>query len=208
MHFYRGIAVPADRAPSVIAEIQSRGLLPGDGQWEMIFNDLKPQLAELWERPALSTADTKYKGEKPSWVCGCGDETSAIYYATRHNRTEQDDTSLLITFDADVRNVIIDGRDFLYTVFQLGDPERARPIAKNIYGDRILRYLDRAWATTDQHQRIALCDLATQDEEVICAHQKNKVMIRGRYKTQFRTAFMVQIPAVRCSRMSSIPGPP
>jgi hypothetical protein len=203
MRFYRGIAVPAARASSVIADIQTRGLLPGDGRWRMIFNDLKPKIAELWERPALGTDDTKYEAEKPSWVCACGDETGAIYYATRHNGTEQNNTPLLITFEADLRNVIIDGRDFLYTVFQFGDPERARSIIKNVYGGKILRYLDRAWATTDQSERIALYDLATQDDAVISAHHRNKVMIGGRFKTQFRTAFMVQTP-VRAERIIAV----
>jgi hypothetical protein len=64
--------------------------------------------------------------------------------------------------------VIIDGRDFLYPLFQIGNPEHARPIAVRLFGTAILRYVDRAWNTkrTDAEQRIAICSLAVQDEEL------------------------------------------
>jgi hypothetical protein len=130
VHFYRRIAIPRRRVSGVIADIRGRGLLPTDGFWRMDFNDLKPQIAELRQRPVVTTADTKFKSEKPSWVCACSDEIGAIYYATEHNRTKEDDVPILIRFDASVRDVIIDGRDFLYKLFQLGEPQRARPVAE------------------------------------------------------------------------------
>ena len=89
----------------------------------------------------------------------------------------------------------LDGRDFLYTVFQMGNPERARPIVERLFGSAILRYADRAWATKrGDHQRIAICDLAVQDDDVIHAHAKNTMVIGGRYDTQFCSAFMVRMP--------------
>jgi hypothetical protein len=36
--------------------------------------------------------------------------------------------------DADIADVIVDGLDFLYTVFQMGNPERARPILERLFG--------------------------------------------------------------------------
>jgi hypothetical protein len=194
MRFYRGIAVPAEAAAKVIADIRHRGLVPDQGHWRMNFNDLKPRLTELWQRSAVTMADTKVDGDKPSWACACADKLGATYYATQKNLTKTDDAPILISFDADLRDVIIDGRDILYTLFQFGDPRRARPIAEKIYGPKILQYVDRAWATEDQGQRIALCDLATQDDTVINAHAKNIEVIGGRHNTRFRTAFMVQIP--------------
>ena len=50
----------------------------------------------------------------PTWVCACGDEMGAIYYTTKHNRDRENNTPVLISFDANLRDVIIDGRDFLY----------------------------------------------------------------------------------------------
>jgi hypothetical protein len=194
MRFYRGIAVPIDTASETVSTIKSRGLLPDDGEWRMGSNDLKPQLAELWERPQITKADTREDSTRPSWVCACADELGAIYYATRHNRREKNDAPILICFDADIRYVIIDGRDFLYTLFQMGDPQRARPIVEQIYGRNILKYIDRAWTTEDQDLRIVMCDLATQDDAVIADHEKNTSVIGGRWRTLFQTAFMVQTP--------------
>ena len=206
MLFYRGIAVAADMVFAVTEKIRGRGLVPEDGSRRMNFNDLKLQLSELWQRPSISTADTKFEGVKPSWVCACADKGSAVYYATEHNFSKSNDAPILISFEADLRDVIIDGRDFLYTLFQFGDPQRARPIAEHIYGKPILQYLDRAWSSDSQDQRIVMCDLATQDDSVIKAHAKNKAVIGGRYRTRFRTAFMVQGP-VPAERIISV-GPP
>jgi hypothetical protein len=129
---------------------------------------------------------------------------------TLPNTIEQEKTTcrFLISFDANLQDVIIDGRDFLYTLFQLGDPQRARPIAERVYGQKILQYLDRAWATMDGDQRIAMCDLATQDNDLVRAHAKNKAVISGRYGTRFRTAFMVQtpVPAERINSVDTIEG--
>jgi len=91
-------------------------------------------------------------------------------------------------------DVIVDGRDFLYTVFQLGS-DRARPAVERLFGSAILRYVDRAWATDkhDQEQRISICHLAVQDDEVVRAHARNATVIGGRYDTEFCSAFMVRI---------------
>ena len=206
MRFYRGIAVPAHTATDVVAKIRDDGLSPGDGAWKMNFYDLKPQLSELWQRPLISTAYTRHENAMPSWACACADKSSAIFYATEKNLTTENNTPILISFDADLRDVIIDGRDFLYTLFQLGDPQRARPVAERIYGSKIRRYLDRAWSTDNQDQRIAMCHLATQDDAVIKAHAKNKTVIGGRPGTRFRTAFMVQTP-VPAERIISVDRP-
>ena len=116
---------------------------------------------------------------------------------------KENNSPILISFKADLRDVIIDGRDFLYTLFQLGDPQRARPIAERIYGSAIVKYLDRAWSTDSQDQRIVMCDLATQDDAVIKADAKNRIVIAGRHYTRFRTAFMVKLP-VPANRIISV----
>jgi hypothetical protein len=136
--------------------------------------------------------------QTPSRVCACADKTSALFYACKKNVTAPDSTSILITFEADIHDVIVDGRDFLYTVFQLGKPDRARSTVERLFGGAILRYVDRAW-TTDVHddQRISICDLAVQDDEVVRAHAHNTTVIGGRYKTEFCSAFMVRMPITK-----------
>jgi hypothetical protein len=193
MRFYRGISVPQDTADGVIANIRARGLQPRDGRWTMLAADIKPQIEQIWRRPKISTADTRPDASNPSWVCACAEETGALYYACKHNNSGTNDTAILIVFDADPSSAIVDGRDFLYTLFQLGDPRRARPIVERVFGRAVLRYIDRAWSV-EGDERIALCDLAVQDDAVVHAHSANKIIIGGRYGTRFRSAFLVRTP--------------
>jgi hypothetical protein len=193
MLFYRGIAVSQQRAAEIISDVRQNGLLPGQGRWGYLFADLKPQLESLWRLPNLTTAHTKPTGAPLPWVA-CADPTGASYYALKHNRSSENDIPLLITFEADLRNVIIDGRNFLYTLFQFGEPHRARPVVEQLFGTAIHRYVDRAWSTKDQEHRIALCDLAVQDDAAVNAHAQNKTVIGGRYSTRFCGAFLVRLP--------------
>lgn len=178
MRLHRGIAVPRSDATDIAAAIRAQGLKPVEGGWKLMFHDLKPQLNSLWQRPTIRLSDTRPNTEYPEWICACAEELGATYYACRHNRTTERDAPLLITFEADIRRVIVDGRDFLYTLFQVGVPPRTRPIAERLFGAGILPYLDRAWSVEGE-QRIAICDLAIQDESVIRAHSLNSVVIGG-----------------------------
>jgi hypothetical protein len=195
MRFYRGIAVSRDAAPSIIAKIRSHGLQPGYGRWTMIAADLKPRLNEIWQKTTVTFADTHSECPSPSWVCACAEEAGALYYACIHNKSAANDTPILIAFDADPSEVIVDGRDFLYTLFQTVVPQRARPIVERVFGSGVLRYIDRAWSTTGQ-ERTALCDLAVQDDSVVVAHATNQAVIEGRSRTRFRSAFLVRSPVL------------
>jgi hypothetical protein len=194
MLFYRGIAVPRLQVACTISDIRKNGLLPGKGRWHYLFSDLKPQLEALRRLPSLTIAHTKPGNESPPRVGACADEIGAAYYALRHNGSSIIEAPLLITFEADIRDVIIDGRDFLYTLFQFADPPLARPVAEQLFGRPIGWYLDRAWSTYDQRQRIAWCDLAVQDDAVIQAHAQNKTLIAGKASTRFCSAFLVRVP--------------
>jgi hypothetical protein len=202
MRFYRGISVPRQAADAVMAKISSQGLQPGDGQWTMLTADLKSRLDEIGRKPAISLADTRPNIGNPSWVCACGEELGALYYACRHNKSAENDTPILIAFEADPSEAIVDGRDFLYTAFQLGDPKRARAIVERLFGKAVLRYADRAWSG-DQKERIALCDLAVQDNAVVLAHASNRTVIAGRFRTRFRSAFLVRTP-VAAERIADV----
>ena len=67
-------------------------------------------------------------------MCARGEEMGAAYYAWQHNRTRENDTPILVEFEADEDTVVIDGRDFLTTVFQLGEPTLARPALERTFG--------------------------------------------------------------------------
>lgn len=195
MRFYRGISVPHASADHALRKIRSQGLQPGDGNWTMLAADLKPRLDELRRLPWITLADTRPEIDNPSWVCACSDEESALYYACMHNKSGDDDTPILIAFEADIRDVIVDGRDFLYTVFQLGNPVRSRPVIEQIFGPAVLPYADRAWSG-DRKESIPVCDLAVQDDAVVLAHAANRMVIAGRFATRFRSAFLVRTPVV------------
>jgi hypothetical protein len=192
MRFYRGISVPRHEAEGVIATIGSGGLQPREDDWGTLAN-LKPRLEEIWRKSTITLADTRPEAPQRSWTYACAEEAGALFYACSHNKSGKNDTPILIVFDAEISEVIVDGRDFLYTAFQLGAPERARPVVERIFGSATLRYIDRAWATEDE-ERIALCDLAVQDDAVLLAHAANNIVIGGRYGTRFRSAFLVRTP--------------
>jgi len=144
-------------------------------------------LKALLGKVDLSLEDTRPRSAnwKPA-VCACGEYWGAAYYAWCHNRSGENDTPIIVEFEADKNSVAVDGKDFLYTAFQLGDPERARSILKRGFGPAVLSYADRAWSSEKQSYRIALCDLAIHDLDVVNAHHANDLVFAGRYRTVFR----------------------
>jgi hypothetical protein len=196
LRLYRGIAVPESSAGAVTDAIRDDGLvIEGRLYSGLSVHDLKPRLEELWQSPDLSRKLTRPEGDQPvPRICACVRRRDALYYACSHNRKGDHTASILITFDVDPQDVIVDGRDFLYTVAQLGNPAASREVLGQIFGPAVLRYADRAWQSTEQYMRIACCDLATQDQEVVRAHVANELVIGGRYRTRFSSAFMVRAP--------------
>lgn len=176
LRLYRGIAVPEAAAASVMDGILQNGLLVEGRFWSgLAVPDLKPRLDDLWRSQDLTLENTRSEDVSAlPRVCACADRSSAMYYACSHNRTGDHVASILITFDADLADVIIDGRDFLYTVMQIGYPAAGREPLKRIFGSAVLRYADRAWSmpASDQRNRVACCDLATQDTDVIRAPRR------------------------------------
>ncbi len=152
-------------------------------------------LDALYEKSDLSlNGDTRPRKRPVEVVCACGEEQGALYYACSHNHSPVNNTPIIIEFKTESSAVAIDGKDFLYPVFQWGDPSRARPEIAQIYGKAILRYADKAWANADQSFRVAQCDLAIHDQNVIEAHYANQIILGGRHRTTFRSAFTAALP--------------
>jgi hypothetical protein len=197
MRFFRGIAVPADKINQVATAIRSGGLTQDRGRWRMQFRP-PDDLESLFAKSDLSLEDTRPDGASgDSGVCACGEEMGSAYYAWKHNRVGECTAPTMIEFDVPANAVSIDGRDFLYPVFQRGNPEVARPALAAVFGESILRYSDRAWAAKEAS--IALCDLACHDPDVVSAHYANEVVLGGRYGTVFRNAFIVRLPVEAAS---------
>jgi len=175
--------------------IRENGLVAGAGFWSLVVHDLKTNLDRLWQSSELSMKLTRPESDQPvARICACARRRDALYYACSHNRKGDHTASVLIAFDVDAKDVIIDGRDFLYTVVQLGNPTASREALRQVFGPAILRYADRAWSTLEQSTRIACCDLAVQDDKVIAAHAANDLTIGGRFGTRYSSAFMVGVP--------------
>ncbi len=192
--FYRGLAVPEAVAGTVMANIRQRGLCESGRTWVMHQGrPLDPEA--LFARTDLTTKETRsnHIPEDPA-ICACGEEDGAAHYAWRHNRSGDDDTPIMVEFRAPIEHVAVDGRDFLYTAFQLGKPERARNVLEGLFGTKVLRYAERAWSSKEGQHDIAMCDLAILDPDVIAAHYANRTVIGGRYRTVFRNAFTVRMP--------------
>ena len=193
MRFFRGIAVPADKVEITIADIHLQGLASGQGRWRM-EHEYPGDLNALYMKLDLSRDDTRPNTRAVAAVCACGDELGASYYACTHNLTSNNNTPILIEFEAARFASAVDGKDFLYTAFQIGDPERDRPVLKRSFGKAVLRYAERAWSSEDQSFRVAQCDLAIHDPDVVEAHHANDLVLAGRYGTIFRSAFTVALP--------------
>jgi len=63
-----------------------------------------------------------------------------------------------------------------------------------IYGNAIKKYFEKASKSEIIDYRIAMCDLATQDINVVKSHHKNTIVIGGRCRTIFKSAFLVKAP--------------
>lgn len=193
MKFFRGIAVPSASASDTIEEIKRHGLESSHGNWAITFRRAGPIDALLAKRD-LSFEDTRGGKEEKPVICACGEQGGANYYALKHNRTREKNTPIMIEFEAHEDSVAVDGRDFLYTAFQCGDPKRAGPILASAFGTAVIRYAEKAWRQENQDFRIALCDLAVGDPEVIRAHYASDLVLGGRHGTVFRNAFLVNSP--------------
>ncbi|AFM27172.1 hypothetical protein [Desulfomonile tiedjei] len=209
LKMYRGISVASKNVELVKRKINSDGLMQShELPWSSYILDLRLNLAELLNRPDLSTSHTRFY--KPGqcitsesvrqrnlpfpFIFACGDKTGAAYFANTHNRTEEKDFPLVIEFLAPVEDVFVDGKDFLYSVFEGGPRQGLREKILKCFGVEISKYLDKAWNSRKTEHRIAMCDLAVQDPEIVFSHYQNRMTIGGRRGTVFRSAFMVRSP--------------
>lgn len=193
MKFLRGIAVSGNIVEEVIATIKQQGLHRDCGK---VFLWSPPHDAEaLFSKSDLSEEDTRcLQIEGSVGHCFTGDEATAAFYAREHNRSRENSIPVMIQIQAKLETVRVDGNDFLYHSFQFGPPEKFRSALVSLFGQRILRYAERAWISEDQSKRRALCDLAVYDEEVVKAHYRNKLVMGGRCHTRFRSSFTIRAP--------------
>jgi hypothetical protein len=199
---YRGIAVPKSKAAEVKQNILTNGIRGNEGtQWKFETNDLREKLDQLFNKPDLSLDDTRPPIDKFPVICACGDEIGASYYALMHNKSRKiEETSIVIKFSSSINAVYVDGRDLLYTCFAFINKEDKSlfklqsELLSRIFGGEIIKYFDKASLSEESSYEIAMCDLACQDLEIVRYHAQNQIIIGGRYKTIFQSAFFVRTP--------------
>ncbi len=201
---FRGITVSPDDQEKVVREIRDCGLVDGEAkQWRTRMPDpiaVRTIQKDLMSSPGTIRSRLNQELLKRTLVNACGDRYGGSYYALSHNRSASKTTSILIEFQAPLELLCVDGKDFLYTVFQRWDQRGAVPIDKvrttlaALYGPKILEYFDEAALHKESNARVGICDLACHDLEVIRAHSENEILIRGRHNTRFCSAFQLQLP--------------
>lgn len=199
--FYRGIAVPTFKVNATIKKIYDNGLCVGQGNWVLLAADLRASdLSKLICDPKLDITITRKKCVET--FAATGDYETALFYACKHNQTEENTEGIIVEFVANVDKVFVDGRDFLYTIFQWFDKKdtsqqqkvKIKKVLKKIFGPYIIRYITEVFKTPRENQgrRIALTDIAINDRKIVLAYMKNKIWINGRYGTWFRNSFLIE----------------
>lgn len=199
--FYRGITVSIEKVDKIIQKIFKQGISVGQGRWMLTVPDLRGvDLLKLIQDPKLNTSITRKKSINT--FAATGDYNSALFYACKHNRTEENTEGVIIEFNVSLNRVFIDGRDFLYSVFQWYNRQNKGEMNKKhikqilikIYGSGIIPYVNQVFKTPyeNQNRRIALVNVAVNDKKCVISHKKNKIWINGRYGTWFRSSFLIE----------------
>ena len=193
---YRGIAVPPGIAGQLSNKLRHSGIQGDEGRsWSR--GSVRDSLEDLFEKPDLTVRDTRPSAGEFRVVAACGDSLGATWYAFREARSR---TPFVITLRIPLLEAFVDSRDFLVTCFQFWDKggtdflENQTRALSRLFGKEIVRYFRRATGSISQQYRIAMCDLACEDQRVARSHSRNEVVIRGRYSTTFCSAFFVKAP--------------
>jgi DNA-binding Lrp family transcriptional regulator len=202
---FRGLSVPESDVARVSLEVRQQGLKKVKGMtWASTMASpaaIREMAAELRINPSTIRQSIRTL-EQEHVICGCGDEFSASGYAGAYSRSGERYLGLMVSYSMAPGSLAIDGKDFLYTVFQLWDRhqtrhlETVRDFLGQIYGKKILNYFDLAAETKCSDERIGLCDLACVDLEIVRHHYQNQILIHGRCQRRFFSAFQMQAPVL------------
>jgi len=210
---YRGIAVPHDKRDAVVRSIREHGLYSPECRWKNVMPApalVRAQTAALAERPGDVRQAITAMPSSPM-IYACGDKFGACHYAFSHNRSADYPASMLIELEVPWEALCVDGKDFLYTVFQFwdrGGTERrgaVRNALGELYGEGILPYFDAAASKVETQERIGICDLACHDVDVIHGHYANRCLILGRHGTEYCSSFQFQSDAAKVKDIDTAP---
>ena len=139
--------------------------------------------------------DRNEKDEKKfgKYVTGC-------FFGASIYSNHSENKAVVIEIETDIKNILIDGRDFLYyaipQIINNSNMDKILfPKLKASFGNKILEYIQIGrtivWEN-DTNKRFRLVDYICMDKEIINAHYNNKeILIEGRYGTKFLSAFAI-----------------
>jgi len=124
--------------------------------------------------------------------CVTSDVGSAKIYATREN-----EPGIVIKLNIKTDLLVIDGRDFLYSIFPRIIKKEAKEgkikLLSEIFGKKINLYITEGEKLKDYDSQYIFkyIDYICMDLDIIEAHINNVILINGRYSTRFTNAFGV-----------------
>ena len=189
---YRGITLDPQTADADRAAIRQDGQLAVKSFWKNTMaspKQVRSRTSELARAPGKVRDEIKSLPQTPLSYA-CSDFEGAARYALSARGTP-----VVIAFETVLEEIIIDGKDFLYTVFQFwdrsgtGHRDRVRENLSTLFGPAMLGWFDLACRETDTMARIGLCDLGVHDFAAIKRHYANRTDIAGRHNRLFRSAF-------------------
>lgn len=192
VRLYRGLRLPTEGVEEAMEILRGQGNDPARIH-QRTFQRLIPDRLATLAKERIDLEDTRGAAMTPApAMCACGDEAGASHYAWRGNGPE---IPVMMEIEVPVERLVVDGNDFLFPVFSHGIPRKAAPVVERVFGRAAMAYAERAWSTPKGDvARLALCDLAILDPEVVVAHHANREGIAARYGTAFASAFSVRLP--------------
>ncbi|AOG03461.1 hypothetical protein [Bosea sp. RAC05] len=190
---FRGLALPKEDVDRAVETLLQRGHQPQLAKREVYQKRLSNR-AEIMQLPRITLKDIQ--GSNREWipsVCACGDEAGASHYAWK--RSDPSLTPIMMEVEVPLHRLVVDGNDFLFRIFSRGIPELAGPYVERMFGPAAMSYARRAWSRPrGDEERMALCELAILDPEVVAHHHANSITIKGGTQTVFASAFTIRLP--------------
>jgi hypothetical protein len=205
LKLYRGITVHPDQEESIVDKIKKTGLSGDEGTYKVKILDVNGVQTNIEAYRTDPSSYSRLRDEESKWtgkgIFASGSLDGAAYYAQKHNFSEKTGNTipLIISFEAPINSLYVDGRDFLITAFSIFDRhskdfiESQTDALKVIFGKEIESYFKKCLSSSIP-DRINLGNISCYDINIIEHHYKNTLPISGRCETYFHSAFCVSAP--------------
>lgn len=120
----------------------------------------------------------------------------SYFYALRDIKPNH--IPIIIKAEIDIENLVIDSRDFLYKIFSNYlslSKEKKENIVNNlsqIFGIEVVEYIKKINACDNLDNVFGLCDLLTNNQQIIKNFYSNKTILGGGYKTITKYSYFIK----------------